>query len=161
MSLKSRGVFSLPIHHRGFTLIEIMVAVVVLAIGLLGLAGLQATSLRFNSSAYLRSQATNLAYAMADRMRVNRQRAIETPTGNVEGYDGWACDDPPLACAAVAPAGTLAQQDIQAWCNALTCTLPFGTGSIARNGNVFTITVQWDDSRGEAAPQQFAMDTEL
>ena len=55
----------------GFTLIEVLVAMLVLAVGLLGLAGLQATSLRNNQSAYNRSQATQLAYDIADRMRAN------------------------------------------------------------------------------------------
>jgi type IV pilus assembly protein PilV len=148
MSLKNRGVFSLPIRHRGFTLIEIMVAVVVLAIGLLGLAGLQATSLRFNNSAYHRSQATNLAYDIVDRMRVNRQVALNG------GYN--------IAITAAAPTGTtLADVDRAEWRTALANTLPMGTGGITRTNNIFTITIQWDDSRGEAAPQQFAMGTEL
>jgi type IV pilus assembly protein PilV len=156
MSLKSRRIFLLASRQRGFTLIEILVTVVVLAIGLLGLAGLQATSLRFNNSAYHRSQATSLACDMADRMRVNRQAALGG------AYDGQACNDPPLACAVVAPAGDLDQQDLEAWCNALTCTLPLGTGSITRNGDVFTINVRWNDSRDpDDDPLDFVMDTEL
>jgi type IV pilus assembly protein PilV len=145
-------------RQTGFTLIEVMVTVVVLAIGLLGLAGLQTTALRFNNSANYRSQATNLAYDMADRIRANRQAAL-----NNGDYDAQNFENPPPDCAVVALAGTLAVQDIQAWRNALACTLPLGTGSIARTAgtNVFTITVQWDDSRGQQPPQQFDMTTEI
>lgn len=145
--------------QTGFTLIEILVAVVVLAIGLLGLAGLQVTSLRFNNSSYLRSQATNLAYDLVDRMRVNRSAALASPGA----YDNVGIETPAPACptAAVTLSGTIANQDIQAWRHVLACTLPSGTGSIARTGDTFTIIVQWDDSRGQSAPQQFAMTTAL
>lgn len=148
------GCFMRLKRQKGFTLIEIMVAVVVLAIGLLGLAGLQMTSLRFNSSAYLRSQATNLAYDMADRMRVN---AVAARGG---GYDGVAVE-PNRTCGVVTATGTVAAQDIAAWRNALACVLPQGTGSITRSGAVFTILVQWDDSRGQSAAQQFTMMTNI
>ena len=60
--------------NTGFTLIEVLIAMIVLAVGLLGLAGLQATSLRNNQSAYNRIKATQLAYDIADRMRANYYR---------------------------------------------------------------------------------------
>ncbi len=62
--------------NEGFTLLEILVAVLVLSIGLLGIAGLQVTGLRFNHSAYARTQATLLAYELADRMRANRPNDV-------------------------------------------------------------------------------------
>lgn len=58
-------------RQSGFTLLEILVAIVVLSIGLLGLAGLQAVSLNNNQIAYYRSIASQQAYDMADRMRAN------------------------------------------------------------------------------------------
>jgi len=135
-------------NQRGFTLIEILVTVIVLAIGLLGLAGLQATTLRFNSSAYSRSQATNLAYDIADRMRSNVRAARNG------AYD--------IAIGANPSGATLAAQDLREWRIALTNALPVGTGGIARNGNVFTITIQWDDSRGQdPTPQTFQTATDL
>ena len=64
---------SRPLHvrQRGFSLIEILVAVVVLSIGLLGLAGLQTTSLRINQSAYMQTQAVSRAYDVIDQVRAD------------------------------------------------------------------------------------------
>lgn len=58
-------------RSRGFTLLEVLIAVVILGVGLLGLAGLLMMSVRTNQSAYLRTQASFLAQSMADRMRGN------------------------------------------------------------------------------------------
>src|SRR5690606_37316619 len=60
----------------GFTLIEVLIALVVMSVGLLGLASLQTNTLAFNRDAYLRSQATALAYDIIDRMRANRDAAV-------------------------------------------------------------------------------------
>ena len=64
-----------PIRSRGaagFTLIEVLVAMLVLAVGMLGIAAMQMRGLQFNHDAYLRSQISVLAYDIADRMRINR-----------------------------------------------------------------------------------------
>lgn len=66
---------SMPRPARGFTLIEILIALLVLSLGLIGLAMLQATGLRFNNDSYMRSQATILAYDIIDRMRANKAAA--------------------------------------------------------------------------------------
>jgi|SRR5690554_1625026 len=65
--------------QNGYGLIEVLVAVLVLAVGLLGLAGLQTQSLRFNNEAYFRTQATLLAMDMADRLRSNLETARTSP----------------------------------------------------------------------------------
>lgn len=66
-------------RQAGYGLIEVLVAVLVLAVGLLGLAGLQTQSLRFNNEAYFRTQATMLAMDMADRLRSNLKTARTSP----------------------------------------------------------------------------------
>lgn len=70
-------------HNRGFTLIEILVSIVILAIGLLGLASLQILSLKDNQDAYLYSQATSLAYDMNDRIKVNAGEWRKSPVPDV------------------------------------------------------------------------------
>ena len=72
--MNRRG-FSMPRAQGGFSLIEIMIAILVLAIGLLGFAMLQTMNLRFTQSANYRTQATNLAYDLLDQMRANRHDA--------------------------------------------------------------------------------------
>lgn len=135
---------------RGFTLVEVLIAVVIMSIGLLGLAALQGQSMRFNHSAYLRSQATNFAYDMSDRMRANWVAA------NAGAYDIDIGDSGPVSAVDVAGA------DLQEWKTALAVTLPAGDGAIARDGNGHvTITIQWDDSRGEEDVAQFSMMTRL
>ncbi|WP_026331383.1 type IV pilus modification protein PilV [Thioalkalivibrio sp. ALE11] len=129
---------------RGVTLIEVLVAVLVLSIGLIGLAALQANALQANHSSYMRSQATNLAYDIADRMRTNRQAALsgdyDTAFTDNEGTGG-ACN-PNLSLT-----GDLADQDLAQWKNAIACTLPAGQASVFRNGDTFTITVRWQEDR--------------
>ena len=70
--MKYRSVKPEKYRSQGFTLIEVLIAIIVLSIGLLGLAGLQLTSLRNSNSAYTRSQAVILSYDIVDRIRANR-----------------------------------------------------------------------------------------
>jgi type IV pilus assembly protein PilV len=111
----------------GSSLLEVLVAVVILAFGLLGLAGLQISSVKSSHSAYQRSQATLLAYDMADRMRVAREAAI------LGRFD----DDS-------------AHIDRTAWNATIARSLGQGaTGTVTRAANNrVTITISWNDNRG-------------
>lgn len=128
-------------QHRqsGATLIEVLVAIVVLAIGLLGLAGLQISSLQSNHSAYYRSQATILAYDLTDRMRANRDAAL----------DGDYAVDFPTSSTTNSVTGSQANKDKAQWLNTLAEVLPEATGKVEKAGNLFTISVRWNDTRGE------------
>jgi len=131
----------------GFTLIEVLIAMVVLAVGLLGLAGLQATSLKNNQSAYNRSQATQLAYDLADRMRANTGSAANYLTATMAPTVAAIQSD----CNAVTTtctAADIAQNDLFEWNAAMIQALPAGAvGSIALVGGIYTITINWDDNR--------------
>jgi len=127
--------------HRGFTLLEVLIAIVVLSIGLLGLAGLQAAGLRSNNGAYMRTMATQQTYDMADRIRAN-------PAGIYVGTTGAAtatCLTTGLSCTPNA----LAAHDIFEWNAANTNLLPSGQGTITASAaaNSFIITVRWDETR--------------
>lgn len=62
---------------RGFTLVEVLVAIVILSFGMLGMVGMQAFALQSNREARLQSQATNLARELAEMMRGNNQVGIQ------------------------------------------------------------------------------------
>ncbi len=149
MSVAATRACAHPRRHRGFTLIEMLVAVLVLSIGLLGLAGLQATGIRNNHSAYMRTQATFLAIDILDRMRANRDAAIGGD------YDQALTDGLRSSTA------KLADADVNAWLSELAQKLPSGDGSIARNGSIFTVTVQWNDKRNDQDLLSFSTNTEI
>lgn len=148
--------------NSGFTLVEVLVAVAVLAIGLLGLAGLQAFTLRNNQSSYYRTQATQLAYDMADRIRANADDANNLAASTYVTINPPSGATVKNACTTVGTnctSANMAENDLYQWNQALTTTLPLGTGSITVDAasRVFNITVSWDDTRSGNANTSFQM----
>src|ERR1700757_2401327 len=128
---------------RGFTMVETLVALVVLAVGMLGVASLVVASLNSASSAIARMQAVNLATDIADRIRANRR------AGNA--YAGAGADNGCVGSAAVSctPA-QMAATDIFLWQRQLskafggagaTGTITFAAGTPAN----YTIVVGWTE----------------
>jgi len=126
-------------NNRGFTLVEVLVAVVILSIGLLAVAGMQTTSLRGGNNALYRSQAVLGAEDILDRMRANRAAALN-----------GAYDIALTASAPTSPA-TLANEDLAEWKNTLAINLPSGDGSVDVAAGEATVVVEWQDSYGGAA----------
>lgn len=121
--------------QSGMTLVEVLVAVLVLAVGLLGLAGLQTSALRNNQSSMERSLAVIESYGIVDAMRADRANAEN-------GAFDIGLEDSPTG-------GSFAGNELTKWRNRLVAQLgPGATGSIACNGLQCTVIVQWDDSRG-------------
>jgi len=125
----------------GFTLLEVLITLVILAIGLLGLAGLQATSLKQNQSAYQRGQAAQLSYDITDRVRSNMS-AIST-------YQATTPSDATQHTNCTTSTGCsttqMAQNDLYEWNKALTDTLPSGSATISLTSGVNIISITWDD----------------
>jgi type IV pilus assembly protein PilV len=161
---------------KGFTLVEVLVSLVVLAIGLLGIAKLMLLSSHSNDSAYLRSQATALAYEMLDNMRANRQEALPPNSSYntaaaapvVFPYAGTACVG--TACT---NATQVALYDVFQWGMRLDANsglvpagaLPTGRGSVttvtdANNQTTVTIIVSWNDSVAQSTLSAGAANTQ-
>ncbi len=134
--------------HSGFTLIEILVTMLVLAIGFLGLAALQSTGLQQSQNTYFRTQADILARDVADRMRANRLGVLN---GSYEFAGAAVPAD--QGCAAAGADCTeleMATQDLHEWMLRVQ-TLPGGDATVAANGNLQTVTIMWDELRNGAA----------
>lgn len=126
----------------GFTLLEVLVAMVVLSIGLLGLSGLQTTGLRNNHSAFLRSQATLVTTDIIDRMRANRTAAFNGD------YDiNYTSTPTHIVCTSGCTALQVAQMDVELW-RAYVERLPAGEGQLSVTAaGVAEIKVRWADTR--------------
>lgn len=113
---------------RGFTLLEVLIAVLIFTLGLLGVAGLMVLSVRTNHSAYLRTQASFLAQSMADRMRSN--------VGHANDYNGTYNAGTVGAgnCGGACNPTALAARDKELWSQQLIDQLPAGEATITCNG---------------------------
>jgi len=136
--------------HKGFTLLEVMIAMVIFSIGLLGLASLQAISMQNEHASYSRSQAILLAYEMADRITVTPTGSVSyviaANTTTVPGYSGSA-----MCTANNCTTTDIVSFDMGLWKTSIASLLPGGKGAIARDVTAgvitHTITVHWDEDR--------------
>lgn len=149
-------------QQAGFTLIEVLVSALILAIGLVGVAGLQAVSLKNNQSTFMRSQVTALAYDLADRMRAN------VPAANAGSYDpGVAALNGGCNSVSGCSRSELAAHDLAEWSAAISTYLPSGQGFVCVDstpddgtgpgdpqcdgtGSNFAVKIWWDDDRDGA-----------
>lgn len=150
MSIKTRS--------RGFTLLEVLIALLVFSLGLLGMAAMLIVSVKTNHTAYLRTQASFLAQSLADRMRANIPRVW---TGDYDGgYPSGGGD--PCAGGAACSRANVAVRDKSEWSTQLTDLLPNSsatlqctqTGAVttteAENGAPYDgycdLTIQWSEA---------------
>lgn len=139
----------------GFTLIEVLIALLVLAVGLLGFAMLQTMNVRFTESANYRTQATQLAHALLDQMRADRTNAASYAIS----YSGTASGCVPAT-------GAVSASDFKTFWQ---CQLgrALGTGakaSVTQTGTQVQVSISWNDERWNAASagqQTFSTSTRL
>ncbi|MCG8670126.1 MAG: type IV pilus modification protein PilV [Pseudomonadales bacterium] len=141
----------------GFTLMENLVAVMIIGVGMLGMVGMQLTGVRSNQGAYNRTQASIMASDIVDRMRMNSARAI------AGDYDNFTTEDNDIeapACATTAAgcnAATIVNLDMAEWSDLVSgaddsaILLPNAIGTITRGaGNLFTIQITWSETDWDA-----------
>ncbi|HYA19161.1 MAG TPA: type IV pilus modification protein PilV [Burkholderiales bacterium] len=158
-----------PHHIQGFTLLEVLIAIVVIAFGFLAFAGMQLISLRNAHSGTYQTVATQLAREMADNLRANK-------AGVGLGY----YDNPAVGgfkttnCLKTTGCTTqqMAKMDLYLWDQKLGTVLPLGAGHVCRTshlntgtpaapdctnnaGEPYAIKIWWDDSRSGTASAMF------
>jgi len=119
--------------QRGLTLIEILVTLLVLAVGLLGLAALQSFSLQAGQVSLLRTQATNFAYEVADHARANR--SIVSASGDIPNANFWTAR--------------------------VAALLPDGAVDVDVDDMAITVTVSWLDDRETGTDAEFELETRI
>ena len=145
-----------PSLQRGVSLLEVLVAVVILSVGLLGLAGLQLSALRNNQSSAERSNAVMLTYSILEAMRADPD-AVRSSAFDI------ALDDDPD------PEGGFAAQQIGAWRGLLAEQLGDGANGADAcvttlepvENSVCTITIRWNDSLGLGGSGEQSFSTQV
>ena len=137
----------------GFTLLEVMVAMLIFAVGMLGLAGIQAISLQNNNTAYLRTIAMQQSYNMSDLLRASSDfdgsvdsnyAAVTTSLGTAPSPNCFLnVNDISTHCTS----SQMALFNIYHWKNRLASKsgLPSGRGKVTKTGNVYEIIIMWDE----------------
>lgn len=144
----------------GFTLVETMVALLVLSVGMIGVAALYGQALSASGTAIYRSQAINLAGDIADRIRVNRTALL--------AYEGAAadnnCDDPTGAGGVDCSPAEMAAHDLFVLQTLTAQTLPGGQASVEVDTSTtpptYTVAISWDEQSADA-PVVFSVDFQL
>lgn len=137
-------------RQHGISMVEALVALVVISVGMLGIAGLYLSSLQASRTAKLRSQAVMLVSSIADRIRANREAGAAYDTDTYAGApETQDCDIKNCIAA------TLAQDDLARWIEDAQEALPGGdavTGTVQVTDRVrpdsdnFVITVVWHEA---------------
>jgi len=128
--------------QQAFTLVEVMVAMVVFSIGLLGLAGLQSLGMQNNQTAFFRTLAMQQAYNMSDRMREN---IVGVKAGNYNAITKTAGTLGTNCITSTCAPAALASFDQFEWNTNNATQLPQGQGTVTSVGGQFVICVMWNE----------------
>lgn len=130
-------------RQNGMTLVEVLVTLVLISVGLLGVAALQLTTLRNNQEAYVRTQASILAGYILDRIRANPQGFANDEYSNID-FNGTGA------------AGTISGADLERWQAEIDRMLPGGAENAAGRlervpgTNLITVTIRWSEREDRA-----------
>lgn len=139
--------------QRGSSLLEVLIAVLVLAIGMLGMAALEMVTLKNSNSAAARSQAVIQLYSAFDLMRLNRDLA----TSGAYNVADWTC----TSMVAADPDAKNDYSLFNAWLGGVQGSLgdPAACGRISCGADECTVGIRWDDSRATGGGEEMEIET--
>jgi type IV pilus assembly protein PilV len=143
----------MPNSQAGFGLVESLVSLVVISVGMIGIAALYGQGLGAGRTALYRTVAVNLASDMADRIRVNRLGGASYGGAAADG----SCD--PGGNTDCTPA-EMAAHDLFVWQALVAAQLPNGVGAVQYTGTTpptYTISVDWQEVGLDVPPHQIAV----
>jgi type IV pilus assembly protein PilV len=160
MTTREPRVFTAPCHKLGnspgFSMIEVLVSLSLIALSLLGMAALLGTTHKNAASSQLRTQASILGADIAEKMRANRESFLANPS---------AYTQVPEDCSDVAGASGTVELDLRQFACLVKSALPQGKATITfeEATGILTVIVGWDDSRGTegSANHEFKYQTRL
>lgn len=142
-------------------MVEVLVALIVLGVGMLGIASLYVTTLRANSSAQSRTQAVNLASDIADRIRANRTAVVAYRSASTVGVNNNCTDTSAVAATNCTPA-QMAAHDLFQWKQDIQRALPGNpNGEVTVDNSttpaIYTITINWAEPNSGALSYRLVM----
>lgn len=141
-------------REKGSSLIEVLVSLFILAIGLLGILGMQVKSVQFTQSADAYTRAMNLANDIAERIRTNPKNVSAYASETIPTTEPTSCKTGTIGTSAACSATDLVKWDLFSWSNTVKNSLPVGTGSISLktqgSKNYLQVIVSFDDSRANS-----------
>lgn len=165
-------------NQSGFSLIEVLVTMAIVAVGLMGLIALMLKGLQANSGSSMRTVATAQAYDMADRMRANLAGVLAgdydsiLPPGSAStscaGLGAYvapptssslaACTTAAAGCSTACSISDVATRDKCAWHLANATSLSSGSGAVCKvAGNAYDIYISWDDDKSGNTNKTFKL----
>ncbi|WP_083232669.1 type IV pilus modification protein PilV [Endozoicomonas atrinae] len=142
---------------HGFTLIEVLIAVLILASGMLGISAIQSRSLSYGQIAYFNNTANALGYDMLDRIKANRVVSVDG-AGYTVAIGSIPTAYPNDCVVGTCTPAELASYDVNQWKFIVNRQLPNGDGSITftdtPEGRSYTITIFFDDIKGATSSRR-------